>query len=71
MKDLYYLIVRDGHNDSEPFLSGPFKTSKAAREFGEEEHGNDCIFTVISLNEEGESSQINYFNGSNAAFKWN
>ncbi len=70
MKDLYYLIVREGHGDTEPCIAGPFKTSQAARKFAEEEYEATLIFTVIEMGESGYADYVASFSGEVSPYQW-
>jgi hypothetical protein len=58
MKENFYLIIRDGHNDEEPDFSGPFssiaKAKLDAKNYSDEDVCPGRIFTIIGINEKTE-----------------
>ncbi len=71
MKDLYYLIVRDEHEDTEPVIDGPFDTIKATQEYAHEEYEPaDMIFTVIALTPGGTATHEKRYVSQTSAWNW-
>ncbi len=71
MKDLYYLIVREGHPDARRVFAGPFNTVTGAKEYAEEEFDpTDMIFTIISLSPLGVATHEARFVSCVSAWNW-